>query len=98
VINIWKSPGRGQTHPSSFTAHPAFQIFVMCRIVSAVSDALAHHPDLTIEGFVGTPDWTDSDREELTEMMRAAGFPACAKPETLVRYPQLVRLPECQSK
>ena len=30
--------------------------------------------------------------------MRAAGFPACAKPETLAKNPQLVRLPECLSK
>ncbi len=65
---------------------------------AAVSDALGHHPELTIEGFVGIPDWSEAERKRLIETMRAAGFPACAKPETLVRFPQLLRLPECRSK
>ncbi len=65
---------------------------------SALTDALAHFPDLTIEGLTGTPDWSDAERKRLAETMRAAGFPPCAKPETLAKNPQLVRLPECQSK
>jgi TolB-like protein/class 3 adenylate cyclase len=65
---------------------------------AAVSDALQHFPDLTIEGFTGTPDWSDADRKRLIGPMRAAGFPPCAKPETLAKNPQLVRLPECLSK
>lgn len=65
---------------------------------AALSDALTHHPDLTIEGFTGTPEWTEADRKLMIETMRAAGFPTCAKPETLARFPQLVRLPECLSK
>ena len=65
---------------------------------AALSDALAHHPDLTIEGFTGTEGWSDAERKRLNETMRAAGFPACAKPDTLAKNPQLVRLPECGSK
>ena len=63
-----------------------------------LSDALAHFPDLTIEGFTGTADWSDAERKRLIGTMRAAGFPPCAKPETLAKNPQLVRLPECLSK
>ena len=65
---------------------------------AAVSDALQHFPDLTIEGFLGTPDWSDADRTRFIGPMRAAGFRPCAKPETLAKNPQLVRLPECLSK
>ena len=65
---------------------------------AATSDALQHFPDLTIEGFTGTADNSDADRIRLIGPMRAAGFPACAKPETLAKNPQLVRLPECLSK
>jgi TolB-like protein/class 3 adenylate cyclase len=64
----------------------------------AAADALAHYPDLTIEGFTGTPDWSDAERKHLVETMRAAGFPACAKPDMLARSTKLVRLPECLSK
>jgi TolB-like protein len=65
---------------------------------TTVSDALAHFPDLTIEGFTGAADWSDPERKRLNEKMRAAGFPPCAKPDALVKNPQLVRLPECLSK
>jgi tetratricopeptide (TPR) repeat protein len=65
---------------------------------AATSDALQHFPDLTIEGFTGTADYSDSDRIRLIGPMRAAGFPPCAKPEVLTKNPQLVRLPECLSK
>ena len=65
---------------------------------SAVSDTLQHFPDLTIEGFTGTANASDSDRIRLIGPMRAAGFPPCAKPEVLAKNPQLVRLPECASK
>ena len=65
---------------------------------AALADALAHHPDLTIEGLIGTPDWGDADRKRLNETMRAAGFPVCASAETLTKNPKLIRLPECLSK
>lgn len=65
---------------------------------AAVANTLARSPDLTIEGFMGTPDWTDADRKRFVEPMRAAGFPVCASPETLTKNPHLVRLPECLSK
>jgi TolB-like protein/class 3 adenylate cyclase len=65
---------------------------------ATVADMLAKNPDLTIEGFTGTADWSDADRKRLIGPMRAAGFPPCAKPEILAKNPQLVRLPECVSK
>jgi TolB-like protein/class 3 adenylate cyclase len=65
---------------------------------AAVSDALAHFPDLTIEGFTGSPGMSDEERKRFIGPMRAAGFPACAKSDTLAKNPQWVRLPECLSK
>ena len=65
---------------------------------ASVSDTLARNPDLTIEGFIGTPDWTDSDRKRVVGPMRTAGFPVCASAGTLAKNPQLIRLPECVSK
>jgi TolB-like protein/class 3 adenylate cyclase/Tfp pilus assembly protein PilF len=65
---------------------------------AAVSDALAHFPDLTIEGFTGSAGMSDEERKRLIGPMRVAGFPVCAKPDTLVKNPQLARLPECISK
>ena len=65
---------------------------------AAVSDALAHAPDLTIEGLTGTGFWSDAERKWMIERMRAAEFPVCASAETLTKNPQLVRLPECVAK
>ena len=65
---------------------------------AALSDALAHYPDLTIEGFTRTPDCSDAERKRLNETMRAAGFPPYAKPETFAKNPKLVRLPQCLPK
>jgi tetratricopeptide (TPR) repeat protein len=65
---------------------------------AALSDALARFPDLTIEEMAGGAGNSDAERNRWIETMRAAGFPACAKPETLAKNPQLVRLPECVSK
>ncbi len=65
---------------------------------AAVADALKHHPDVTVEGFTGRPVFSEAERQRLVELMRAAGFPACAKAETLTRSPQLVRLPECHTR
>jgi TolB-like protein len=64
----------------------------------AVADALKHHPDLTIEGFTGRPVFSGEERQRMIELMRVAGFPACAGVETLMRFPQLVRLPDCHAK
>ena len=65
---------------------------------AAMSDALQHFSDLTIEGFTGTVRWSDAERMHFIGPMRAAGFPPCARPETLAKNPQLVRLPECVAK
>jgi TolB-like protein/class 3 adenylate cyclase len=65
---------------------------------AAVSDALAHVPDFTIEGYTGDPGTTDADRKCFNEPARAAGLPVCASAETLAKKPKLVRMPECLSK
>jgi TolB-like protein/class 3 adenylate cyclase len=65
---------------------------------AALSDALAHHPDLTIEGLTGTDGWGDAERKWMIERMRAADFPICASADILAKNPQLIRLPECVSK
>jgi TolB-like protein/class 3 adenylate cyclase/cytochrome c-type biogenesis protein CcmH/NrfG len=65
---------------------------------AAVADTMALFPDLTIEGFTGTPDWSDPERRHLVETMRAAGFPVCAKAEKVAQNPDLIRLKECLSQ
>jgi TolB-like protein/class 3 adenylate cyclase len=65
---------------------------------AALSDALVHHPELTIEGLTGTEGWSDGERRWMIERMRGAGFPVCASTETLTKKPQLIRMPECVSK
>ena len=60
-----------------------------------VARTLEKHPDLTIEGYLNRPDWTDSDRKHLTKIMQAAGFPACARPDQLKGIEHPIRLPEC---
>ena len=62
---------------------------------AAVADALKRFPDLTIEGFVSGPGGSDLERQRYIEAMRAANFPACARPETLARFAKPMRLPEC---
>jgi TolB-like protein/class 3 adenylate cyclase/tetratricopeptide (TPR) repeat protein len=61
----------------------------------ATQDALARHPDLSIQGLLSRPDVTDADRRHDDELMRKAGFPLCAKPEELVEFEKPYRLPEC---
>jgi hypothetical protein len=48
---------------------------------AAVSDALAHAPDLTIEGLTGTGFWSDSERKWMIERMRAAEFQYAPQPK-----------------
>ena len=38
------------------------------------------------------------DERDQIGVLRAAGFPPCAKPEILAKNPQLVRLAACVSK
>jgi TolB-like protein/class 3 adenylate cyclase len=65
---------------------------------AAASDALAHVPDFTIEGYMGGPETTDQDRKCWNGPARAAGLPVCASAETLAKNPKLVRMPECLPK
>jgi hypothetical protein len=62
---------------------------------AAVADALARHPNLTIQGLLSRPDFSDAEKMKFEELMRKAGFPVCAKPEELAKYAQPLRLPEC---
>jgi Tfp pilus assembly protein PilF len=62
---------------------------------AVVADTLAHFPGVSIESYARTPDWSDAERERLTEAMRKAGFPACATAEDLKNMPGIKRLPEC---
>jgi TolB-like protein/class 3 adenylate cyclase/Flp pilus assembly protein TadD len=62
---------------------------------AAVADALARHPNLTIQGLLSRPDFSDAERQQFEELMRKAGFPICAKPEELAKSAKPYRLPEC---
>ena len=63
---------------------------------ASVAEALKWFPDLTVEGYINFPA-SDNERRRLIETMRLAGFPPCAKPETLASFAEPVRLPECLS-
>ena len=62
---------------------------------TAVDQALALDPDVSIEWQISDPGFTEAERERLIEAMRKAGFPACARPEALAQFDNPVRLPEC---
>ena len=62
---------------------------------TAVAEALAKFPDLSIEGFAGGPDFNEADRLRLNETMGKANFPRCASEAVLKDRPNLIRLPEC---
>jgi Tfp pilus assembly protein PilF len=61
----------------------------------ATQEALARHPNLSIQGHLSSPDFSDADRRHYDELMRKAGFPLCAKPEELAEIEKPYRLPEC---
>jgi tetratricopeptide (TPR) repeat protein len=62
---------------------------------TATWQALAQHPDVSIQGHLSSPDFSDADRRQHDELMRRAGFPPCAKPEELRELAQAYYLPEC---
>ena len=62
---------------------------------AAVAEMLAKFPDISIEGWSGTPDWADWERELFDKSMRKAGFPVCANENVLKEFPDLIRMPEC---
>ena len=65
---------------------------------AVVGEALAAFPTITIESWTGDPGWTDADRRKAVNLMRAAGFPACASKAELEKGGIVVRLPECTAK
>jgi len=60
-----------------------------------VAKALAKYPELTIEGFVNEPGWSDSERKRIMDAMQHAGFPPCALPDQLDGVTNPVRIPQC---
>lgn len=60
-----------------------------------VAKALAKFPDLTIEGFVNGPWWSDSERKRIMDAMQHAGFPPCALPSQLDGTTNPIRVPQC---
>ena len=62
-----------------------------------VARTLEKHPDLTIESFLATPGWPDVERVHFAKVMRAAGFPVCAKPEQLKGIEGAIRMQECSA-
>lgn len=50
---------------------------------------------LTIEKFALNRDWSPPEVTLLSDLMRRAGFPACASDKDLVGTAKPVRLPEC---
>jgi len=60
-----------------------------------VAKALAKYPELTIEGFINEPGWSDSERKRIMDAMQHAGFPPCALPGQLDGVTSPIRIPEC---
>jgi hypothetical protein len=56
-----------------------------------VAEAQTNFPDLTIESWTGTPDWSDAERVKVVAQMRKAGFSPCSPKNAQIA----VRLPEC---
>lgn len=65
---------------------------------ATVKETLHRYPDLTIEMIANDPAFSAAENLRHIETMRLAGFPPCAKPETLAKLAKPVRLPECQAK
>lgn len=60
-----------------------------------VAKGLTKYPELTIEGFVNGPGWSDSERKRIMDAMQHAGFPPCALPDQLDGVTSPIRIPEC---
>jgi len=61
-------------------------------------EALKQHPDVTVESVISEPGLSLVERNQLIKTMPLAGFPVCAKPETLAKLAKPVRLPECEAE
>ena len=62
---------------------------------AAVADALARRPDLSIQGFLSRPLFSEAQRKQYEKLMRLAGFPPCVRPEELAQVEKPFHLPEC---
>ncbi len=63
-----------------------------------VGESLAAYPAITIEGWTGDPGWSAEDRRNTIELMRKAGFPACASDAEVKKGGIKIRLPECEAQ
>jgi tetratricopeptide (TPR) repeat protein len=60
-----------------------------------VAKTLEKHPNLTIQGYLSPPDWSDTDRNHLIPIMQKAGFPTCASTEELKLLEKPILQAEC---
>ncbi|RWO41329.1 MAG: tetratricopeptide repeat protein [Mesorhizobium sp.] len=65
---------------------------------ATVKETLRRHPDITIEMIANDQGSSAAENLRRIETMRLAGFPPCAKPETLAELAKPVRLPECEAE
>ncbi|MBE7186079.1 MAG: hypothetical protein INR68_16905 [Methylobacterium mesophilicum] len=63
--------------------------------VALAREANGPFPTISIEGWTGTPDYSDAERKELVAYMRQAGFRPCADPAEIDKGRIRHRLPEC---
>ncbi|TIV09890.1 MAG: adenylate/guanylate cyclase domain-containing protein, partial [Mesorhizobium sp.] len=63
----------------------------------SVTDALRRFPNLTVEGFINIPGFSEAERQRLIQTMRLVGFPDCARAEELAKVKKPLRLPQCAS-
>jgi hypothetical protein len=61
---------------------------------TAAEQALAQHPDLSIQGLLSRPDFSDAEQRLHEELMRKAGFPLCAQLKGPAKIEKPYRLPD----
>ena len=62
---------------------------------AVVAEGLAAYPAISIESWTGDPGWSGEERRNTIELMRKAGFPACASAAEVKKGGIKVRLPDC---
>jgi hypothetical protein len=75
--------------PSLISRHPSE--------LTIIPNALERYLDMSIEGWANRPGYADEERQRFMRTMRLAGFPACAKPESLSDVANPICLPECST-
>jgi TolB-like protein/class 3 adenylate cyclase/tetratricopeptide (TPR) repeat protein len=99
AIGMFERLGTARHNLYSWSAH-AGALAAMGRREEAaalVIQAIAAHPELSIEMIANGAGWSDAEHQRFIDTMRLAGFPACAKPDALAKIEKPLRLPECAS-